>query len=183
VGIPTGRQPSALNAKIPVPVFAPVLFYQGNLSKEFIMHRQRTSLLIAGALVLSLSACSSTPVAGDSTPATPGSAGASAYSPDSGASGGNPSAIASTSAATASGKVAATPNSRVTLIETVPRQTSAADAAGSSGSGATGSSGADNVYRITVVTDEGATQVITQDWAPTFRNGDRVRLQDGAIQR
>lgn len=146
------------------------------------MHRQRTSLLIAGALVLSLAACSSTPVSGDSTP-TPGSAGASAYSPDSGAAGGNPNAIASTSAATASGKVAATPNSRVTLIETVPRQVSAADAAGSSGSGATGSSGADNVYRITVVTDEGATQVITQDWAPTFRNGDRVRLQDGAIQR
>jgi hypothetical protein len=151
------------------------------------MHRQRTSLLFAGALVLSLAACSSTPVSGDSTPTTPGSAGASAYSPDSGASGGNPSAIASTSAATASGKVAATPNSKVTLIETVPRQTSAADAAGSSGSsgssGTTGSSGAGNMYRITVVTDEGATQVITQDWAPTFRNGDRVRLQDGAIQR
>jgi outer membrane lipoprotein SlyB len=39
------------------------------------------------------------------------------------------------------------------------------------------------MYRITVVMDDGNTRVITQDWAPSFRSGDRVRVQDGVIQR
>ena len=32
-------------------------------------------------------------------------------------------------------------------------------------------------------TDDGRTQVITQEWAPTFATGDRVRLVSGSIQR
>jgi outer membrane lipoprotein SlyB len=41
----------------------------------------------------------------------------------------------------------------------------------------------DRVYRITLRTDEGRTQVITQEWVPTFSTGDRVRVSSGAIQR
>jgi hypothetical protein len=144
------------------------------------MNRKLAGLLLAGTLALGLAACSSTPM-GYSTAST-GSASASPYSLDSGASGGSPSAIESTSGA--GGQLAAMPNSRVTLIETIPRTASASGTVGSSGSsGTTGSSGADSVYRITVLMDDGATRVITQDWAPAFRSGDRVRVTDGAIQR
>ena len=41
----------------------------------------------------------------------------------------------------------------------------------------------DRVYRITLRTDDGRTQVITQEWAPTFSTGDRVRINSGVIQR
>jgi outer membrane lipoprotein SlyB len=41
----------------------------------------------------------------------------------------------------------------------------------------------DRLYRITLRTDDGRTQVITQEWAPTFATGDRVRLVSGSIQR
>ncbi len=140
--------------------------------------RKHTAALLTGLLALGLAACSSTPVDQDST----ASATASPYSPDSGAAGGNPSALSSAATAQASASPGA-PNSRVTLIESVPAPASP-DTVGSSGSsGATGSAGAASTYRITVVMDDGATRVITQDWAPSFRSGDRVRVQDGSIQR
>jgi outer membrane lipoprotein SlyB len=41
----------------------------------------------------------------------------------------------------------------------------------------------ERVYRITLHTDDGRTQTITQEWAPSFATGDRVRLNNGAIQR
>jgi outer membrane lipoprotein SlyB len=31
--------------------------------------------------------------------------------------------------------------------------------------------------------DDGSTRVITQEWAPSFRSGDRVRVEKGMIQR
>ena len=41
----------------------------------------------------------------------------------------------------------------------------------------------ERVYRITLRTDDGRTQTITQEWAPSFATGDRVRMTNGAIQR
>jgi len=41
----------------------------------------------------------------------------------------------------------------------------------------------DRLYRITLRTDDGHTQIVTQEWAPTFATGDRVRLVSGSIQR
>ncbi|MDQ1923876.1 hypothetical protein [Massilia pseudoviolaceinigra] len=85
-----------------------------------------------------------------------------------------------------------TPNSTVSKIEVVPRQGSGAastgGAVGGTGSaGSTGTSGStmtgDRVYRITLKMDDGATQVITQEWAPSFVTGDRVRMSGGAIER
>lgn len=79
------------------------------------------------------------------------------------------------------------PNSVVTLIEVVPRQsgagagTMAGSAVGGTGAGATGT--ADRVYRITLRMDDGTTRMITQEWAPTFRTGDRVNVTGGEIQR
>lgn len=86
---------------------------------------------------------------------------------------------------------AAAPNSVVTLIEVVPRQAGAASAAAGTMAGAavggTGAAGttatSDRVYRITLQMDDGTTRVVTQEWAPTFRSGDRVNLTGGEIQR
>lgn len=88
----------------------------------------------------------------------------------------------------------ATPNSTVVSIEVIPRQaggaaTGAGTVAGAAVGGTTsaGTTGAtmtgDRVYRITLRMDDGRTQTITQEWAPSFTNGDRVRMVNGAIQR
>lgn len=88
----------------------------------------------------------------------------------------------------------ATPNSTVVSIEVIPRQaggaaTGAGTVAGAAvgGTTGTGTTGAtmtgDRVYRITLRMDDGRTQTITQEWAPSFTNGDRVRMVNGAIQR
>jgi len=58
---------------------------------------------------------------------------------------------------------------------------------GSTTIGSTGTTGAgaggDRMYRVTLRLDDGSTQVITQEWAPSFVTGDRVRINSGAIQR
>lgn len=83
---------------------------------------------------------------------------------------------------------AITPNSTVTSIEVVQRQpgtvTSGSTAVGGTGSGATASGATgDRIYRITLRMDDGTAQVVTQEWAPSFSTGDRVRTISGAIQR
>ncbi|MEJ7806631.1 MAG: hypothetical protein WKG03_12030 [Telluria sp.] len=98
-----------------------------------------------------------------------------------------------TSMGTASQSASAASNSTVTSIEVVPRQDGAVTGAGTvagaavggaTGTGAAGAPGTgERVYRITLRTDDGRTQVITQEWVPTFSSGDRVRLNSGVIQR
>jgi outer membrane lipoprotein SlyB len=75
------------------------------------------------------------------------------------------------------------PNAVVTVIEVMPHPADGSAAVGGSGTaGATGSSAApDKMYRITLRMDDGTTRVVTQDKAPTFRNGDRVNMTDGMI--
>jgi outer membrane lipoprotein SlyB len=79
-------------------------------------------------------------------------------------------------------------NARVTKIERVRRSATGAtggsatgSAVGSSAAGATGAAASDRVYRITVRMNDGSTQVITQDSAPTFKRGDRVRVENDMI--
>jgi hypothetical protein len=79
-------------------------------------------------------------------------------------------------------------NSTVTSIEVVQRHpgtaTTDSTTIGSSGTGATGSSTmGDRMYRITVRMDDGTSQVVTQESAPSFVTGERVRTVSGAIQR
>ncbi len=81
-----------------------------------------------------------------------------------------------------------TPNSTVSKIEIVPRQSSDGSAAGTMAGAAVGGTTAggsmtDRVYRITLRMDDGSTRVLTQEWAPSFTTGDRVRMSSGAIQR
>ena len=139
------------------------------------------------------------------TPATPGPA--SRTTPDSASMGNSTTGATDSSiseqsgtamgtanqAATGTGTPAsAAPNSTVTSIEVVPRQdgvTGAGTVAGAAVGGAlgTGATGApatgERVYRITLRTDDGSTQVVTQEWMPTFSSGDRVRVNSGVIQR
>jgi hypothetical protein len=83
----------------------------------------------------------------------------------------------------AMGSQTAMPNAVVTVIEVVPHAGDGSAAVGSSGTtGATGSSATrEKMYRITLRMDDGTTRVVTQDKAPTFRNGDRVNMTDGVI--
>jgi hypothetical protein len=82
-------------------------------------------------------------------------------------------------------------NSIVTLIEVLPRQqanvpgsdTSGSGTSGSGASGSTAAGGSDKVYRVTLHMDDGSTRVITQEVMPTFRAGDRVRLENGMVLR
>jgi outer membrane lipoprotein SlyB len=75
------------------------------------------------------------------------------------------------------------------LIETVPRQGAAGAAAGTmagaavggSTAGATGSS-SEPVYKVTLRMDDGSTKVVTQETAPTYRQGDRINLTEGVIR-
>jgi outer membrane lipoprotein SlyB len=81
-----------------------------------------------------------------------------------------------------------TPNSTVTGIEVIRGQTgtttSGSTSMGSTGTGTTGSGTAsDRAYRITLRMDDGTSQVVTQQSAPTFTTGDRVRVADGVILR
>jgi outer membrane lipoprotein SlyB len=71
------------------------------------------------------------------------------------------------------------------MIEVVPRSGDATGAGTMAGAavGGTATGTADRVYRVTLRMDDGSTRVITQEWAPTFRSGDRVNLTGGEIQR
>jgi outer membrane lipoprotein SlyB len=156
--------------------------------KELTMKRIETSVL-AGLLALGLTACSTTRTDGSDKAAMSGTstqpmAGSTSSATQSGTSG----TYGATGSAGATASTAA-PNSTVTSIEVVPAQaassaTVGSEATGSSTSGTTGSSVTpDRVYRITLRTDDGSTQVVTQDWTPAFKMGDRVRVMNGAIQR
>jgi hypothetical protein len=156
-------------------------------AKERIMKRIDQSVLLAGLLAMALAGCSSTggeQMAGDSMATSQdGGSGATNSTSDSGTT-----ASASDTYGAASGQespVAAvkTPNSTVTSIEVVQRQpATGSSAVGSSGAGTTASAG-ERIYRITLRMDDGQSAVITQDWAPSFSTGDRVRMSSGAILR
>lgn len=94
-----------------------------------------------------------------------------------------PSATGTTS--TDPQSAAIVPNSVVTMIEVVPRQGDATGAGTLAGAavGGTAAGTSDRVYRVTLRMDDGSTRVVTQEWAPTFRSGDRVNLSGGEIQR
>lgn len=175
------------------------------------MKRKEQSVLLAGLLALGLVACSSTGTSSDtastissetsgeaaySTPRAGSTADTGTAGSMAGATSGDTStgsAATGTSGSTASTTATGSPNSIVTLIEVVPRQggasstgagTMAGAAVGGTGAaGTSGSSAADKVYRVTLRMDDGSTRVVTQESAPSFRTGDRVRLEGGAIQR
>lgn len=169
------------------------------------MKRKEQSVLLAGLLALGLAACTTGGMSGretasttqsdvsdtaygtESASGTMGSSGTGAGSTTGSMAGADQSGTAGSMAGTGQSGVAMAPNSVVTLIEVAPRQsgagagTMAGSAVGGTGAGTTGT--ADRVYRITLRMDDGTTRVITQDWAPTFRTGDRVNVTGGEIQR
>jgi hypothetical protein len=134
-------------------------------------------------------ATASTPAADSTMPGTSGSMPAGGMPSTSGSTASTTSMPDQTGYTPSPATVAA--NSIVTLIEAVPRQQanvpgSDTSGSGTSGSGASGSTAAgssDKVYRVTLHMDDGSTRVITQEIMPTFRAGDRVRLENGMVLR
>ncbi|MGZ8288528.1 MAG: hypothetical protein ACXWU7_04995 [Telluria sp.] len=176
------------------------------------MKRMEQSVLLAGVLALGLAACTTDKMGGetattaqinDNTYGTPTTGAISGNTADTSQAAAMPDTpptqptppaestaaaadpmAAVTSQATADTRAPA-PNSVVTMIEVVPRPAAAGAVGATGAAGATGSSSSssDRLYRVTLRMDDGSTQVITQEWAPTFRSGDRVQLMGGEIQR
>lgn len=172
------------------------------------MKRKEQSVLLAGLLALGLAACTTDSMRSSDTAATTsdqsptgvsyGTPSTSATVPGQGTStsstgtagtAGTPPTMdqqtAPAQASAATGMAAAPPNSVVTMIEVVPRSGDATGAGTIAGAavGGTAAGTADRVYRVTLRMDDGSTRVVTQEWAPTFRSGDRVNLSGGEIQR
>jgi outer membrane lipoprotein SlyB len=180
--------------------------------KECMMKRLQLHALLVALVALALGACSSTKsdmanqasstrtetsttttdtAALPATPAMP--------SPDSSVTGSAGSNAMPATAATGNSMpdqtgytpspAMANANSVVTLIEAMPRQNANAGdmtgsgTSGSSGSGSTAGGANDKVYRVTLHMDDGSTRIITQEVAPTYRAGDRVRLENGMVMR
>jgi hypothetical protein len=165
------------------------------------MNRKQHSVVLASMLGLALAGCGS--MRGSSDMGA-GSTGAGIGSSGSGSSGWGSTGSAATGGMAGTGSAAASqqaaqtqpapsdvapqqgaaPNAVVTVIEVVPRPSSMGGSAvgGSGTAGTTGSpTGEDKVYRITLHMDDGTTRVVTQEKAPTFRNGDRVNMMGGII--
>ena len=177
------------------------------------MKRTEQSVLLAGLLALGLAACTTdrmrssdtaattsdqsptgvsygTPstsetVTGQSTSSSGGTAGTASTTAGAATPPTMDQQTAPAQASTATGMPAAPPNSVVTMIEVVPRSGDATGAGTMAGAavGGTAAATADRVYRVTLRMDDGSTRVVTQEWAPTFRSGDRVNLSGGEIQR
>lgn len=168
------------------------------------MKRKEQSVLLAGLLVLGLSACESmrmndgdADTAGVNAADIPASTAygtgrepSMAVTGSAGTTAGTSGAASSSAygASGAAGATSGTPNVTVTSIEVVPLQSAdAATGAGTVAGAAVGGTGAtmtgDRVYRVTLRADDGTIQSITQEWVPTFTTGDRVQLTNGAIQR
>lgn len=156
------------------------------------MNQKQQSVILAGLLAFALAGCSSTKGSGEDMGAgttASGGAGGSAATGGGGmaatGAGGMPTQAQAQTPAPAPSDMtsmpAATPNAVVMQIEPMPKQGSAA-VGGSGTAGSTGSSmGEDKAYRITLRMDDGTTQVVTQEKAPTYRQGDRVHMADGVI--
>ncbi len=170
------------------------------------MKRLQLNALLVGLVALALGACSSTKndMASQSTSPAPiaesavSASSQSAEATSSAVPGAMPSGSATASTTTMPDQTGYTPststvaaNSIVTLIEVVPRQqanvpgsdTSGSGTSGSGASGSTAAGGSDKVYRVTLHMDDGRTRVITPEIMPTFRAGDRVRLENGMVLR
>lgn len=171
------------------------------------MKRTKQGVLLGGLLAMMLTACSSMDngtMAENPSESSIGATTGSTASTSTGSSYGSGAATGSGAAASAGSSTASdaaaagqatqasstmrTPNSTVTSIEVLPRAvagstdtSTGASTAGSTVAGATVPG--ERVYRITVRMDDGSSQIVTQEWAPSFGTGERVRTVGGTIQR
>lgn len=160
------------------------------------MKRIARSVLLAGLTALALGACTSLGMQGSkertSSTADSESSGGPDYTGITGTAVGASGAAGTTASGTTEQAGQAGPtNSTVANIEVIPRQAAdvatGADTVAGAASGVGGvtasSAASDRVYRVTLRTDDGNVRTITQESAPSFSVGDRVRLSGEAIER
>ncbi|WGG49344.1 hypothetical protein [Rugamonas sp. DEMB1] len=81
-----------------------------------------------------------------------------------------------------SGSVAAAYGS-VRAIEQMQRQDISAGTMGAAAAGGSIGAPTDKVYRVTVRLDDGSTQMVVLDSMPSYKIGDRVRFNNGNVER
>lgn len=176
------------------------------------MNRKQHSVVLASLLALALAGCSSTRgssgelSSGATASGTGSSSGSSGMAGTSGSSASGTAQSSGTSPSTSTADTAASsmpdqsqapgasgqasmpsapPNAVVMTIEPMPHAggTAAMGTSGTAGTTGSSSTGDQAAYRITLRMDDGTTRVVTQDKAPTFRNGDRVNLMNDTITK
>lgn len=92
-----------------------------------------------------------------------------------------PPASAGTMPATDSASPAQATYGMVQAIEPMPRQDLGVGVVGAAAAGGTTGAAPDVLYRITVRMDDGSNQTTVVDALPSYKVGDRVRYNNGAI--
>lgn len=112
--------------------------------------------------------------AGSTDTASSGSGGSYTPSNMTGPSAGQASPSTTTTSQTSYGVVQA--------IDQMQRQDVGVGLVGAAAAGGTTGTPTDKVYRVTVRMDDGGSQMVVLDSAPSYKIGDRVRYNNGAVQ-
>lgn len=116
----------------------------------------------------------------DSMSSTSGSGGGYAPSNMTGPSGGTTSQAGQTSPSPTT--TSQTSYGVVQAIDQMQRQDVGVGLVGAAAAGGMTGTPTDKVYRVTVRMDDGSSQMVVLDSAPSYKIGDRVRYNNGAVQ-
>lgn len=160
---------------------------------------------LTAACMVALAACSSTGnYSSDTTPSSmntdngggnpssqtsstsnPGGAGNNAsnnptVTPSASGSSGMGSGMSSSGSSTSTAQTA---YGTVQAIDQMQRRDIAAGTLGAAAAGGSVGSPTDKVYRVTVRLDDGSTQMVVVDSLPSYKAGDRIRYNNGVVER
>ncbi|MBV6320174.1 hypothetical protein [Duganella violaceipulchra] len=139
--------------------------------------------------ILTLAACASDrnsePSASSSTSSYP-SDGGNPGTTSTTTQGGNANQSSTTGTMSSSGMSGSSPSAQasygvVQAIDQMQRQDVGVGAAGAAAAGGSVGLPTDKVYRVTVRMDDGSNQMVVVDSMPSYKTGDRVRYNNGAL--
>ncbi|HJU99447.1 MAG TPA: hypothetical protein VJ752_02745 [Burkholderiaceae bacterium] len=143
-----------------------------------------------GAVCVLLAACSSTDSnrmssTDSSTSGTSSSYGSTGNTGSTSTTGSmnNSSSTAGTSSSDSGTSMAQTSYGVVQAIDQVLRQDVGVGAVGAAAAGGTMGAPTDKVYRVKLKLDDGTEQTVVVDSMPTYKVGDRIRYNNGTVQR
>lgn len=97
--------------------------------------------------------------------------------------GGTASAARTDTSTPANSSVAQTSYGSVLSIDPMQRQDVGVGAVGAAAAGGTMGAPTDRVYRVSVRMDDGTTQTVVVDTKPSYKTGDRVRYNNGMLEK